>query len=178
MKEEYFIFAGRIDKQKGVDVLLEAWKLMGDEAPKLLICGTGPMEDWCKEYVKENSLTLVEMKGFVPNIEVKKLIANSGALILPTQWYEGFPMTIVEAYSVGTPVIGPDMGNVGSLIEEGVNGWKFVCSDSRSLADAIRKANNVKTEDMPGAYRTYKDKYSKEVNYRILNEIYSSITVQ
>lgn len=171
MKEEYFIFVGRIDKQKGIDILLEAWKLMGTDAPKLLICGTGPMEDRCKEYIEKNELTTVEMKGFVPNTDAKKLIANSKALILPTQWYEGFPMTIVEAYSVGTPVIGSDMGNVGSLIEEGVTGEKFEPFSTEKLVDAINRCRRKESYKVKSVYQ----RYAPEGNYRKMYEIYSDI---
>lgn len=67
-------------------------------------------------------LNKIEMRGKVSNSEAKKLMSESQALILPDLWYEGFPMTIVEAYSVGYPVIGSNIGNVGCLIEESVTG--------------------------------------------------------
>lgn len=73
-------------KLKGIDILLHAWKELGENAPKLVICGTGPMEKWCKDYVEENRLN-VEMKGFVTNEEARRLMGRSKALILPTQWY-------------------------------------------------------------------------------------------
>lgn len=174
MKEEYFIFAGRIDKQKGIDILLEAWKLMDKDAPKLLICGTGPMEDWCKNYIKENKLNAVEMKGFVPNTEAKKLIANSKALILPTQWYEGFPMTIVEAYSVGTPVIGSNMGNVGSLIEEGVSGEVFDSMNPTSIAEVVKKVMKCDKYNVPMVAR----RYGEKENYMILMDVYAAVSSQ
>ena len=120
-RKDQFVFAGRLDKLKGIDLLFEAWKRMGEDAPKLIVCGTGPMEDWCKSFTRENDVN-IEMRGFVPNNEALKLIANSKALVLPTQWYEGFPMSIVEAFSVGTPVICSDLGNAGSVVEEGITG--------------------------------------------------------
>ena len=70
----------------------------------------GPIKNWCEEFVGENELH-VEFKGFVPNTELRKLIAKSKALVLATQWYEGFPMSIVEVYSVRTSVICSDIGN-------------------------------------------------------------------
>lgn len=89
-RKNQFVFAGRLDKLKGIDLLFEAWKRMGAHAPKLIVCGTGPMEDWCKSFIRENDVN-IEMRGFVPNNEALKIIANSKALVLPTQWYEGFP---------------------------------------------------------------------------------------
>lgn len=98
-RKNQFVFAGRLDKLKGIDLLFEAWKHMGEEAPKLIVCGTGSMEDWCKSFIRENDVN-IEMRGFVPNNEALKIIANSKAIVLPTQCYEGFPMSIVEAFSV------------------------------------------------------------------------------
>lgn len=89
-RENQFVFAGRLDKLKGIDILLKAWKEMGTEAPKLIVCGTGPMEDWCRKFSDDNKVN-VEFRGFVPNAEVLKIVAKSKALILPTQRYEGFP---------------------------------------------------------------------------------------
>ena len=146
---------------------------MGISAPKLIVCGTGPMEYWCREFVKNNNVN-IEMKGLVSNKEAKQLIANSRALILPTQWYEGFPMTIVEAYSVGTPVICSDLGNAGSLIEKGTTGLKFNSWDSNSLLNTV----NTFSQNLLDEYEIrefYNKHYSSDVNYNILIRIYERI---
>lgn len=173
-RKNQFVFAGRIDKLKGVDILLEAWKLMGDEAPKLIICGTGPLDEWCRKYIIDNNLYQVEMTGFVSNTEVRKIISNSFALILPTQLFEGFPMTIVESYSVGTPVIGSNMGNVGSLVENFVTGNVFVSDSIFSLAETINQF-----ESNPQLYFNvlfeFEQKYTNDKNYELLYSIYDMI---
>ena len=66
-----FIFAGRITESKGIEMLLRAWKLMKDTAPELNICGSGPLEDWCRRYIIEHKLN-AKMLGFLSNTEVKK----------------------------------------------------------------------------------------------------------
>ena len=81
-RENQFIFAGRLDKLKGIDILFEAWKQMGSFAPELVVCGTGPMEEWCRKFIADNRNCNIEMKGFVPNKEGRKLIAKSKALKL------------------------------------------------------------------------------------------------
>ena len=170
-RKNQFIFAGRLDKLKGIDILLGAWKLMGDKAPKLLICGTGPMEEWVRQYVEKNSLFNVEIRGFVSNTKVKQLIANSKALILPTQWYEGFPMTIVEAYSVGTPVIGSNIGNVGDLIKGGITGQSFFYKSVEELVMALDKQDF----DSRIIAKYYEQNYSEDVNYNILVKCYECV---
>lgn len=174
-RKNQYIFVGRLEKLKGVDVLLEAWKEIQNmqevDTPKLLICGIGPMEDWCKDYIEKNNLTSVELKGFVPNDKVRKLIAQSKALILPTQCYEGFPMTIAESYNVGTPVIGSNIGNVKSLIQNGITGELFDMRSSKELVDAIVKCSSCNSYDMLDV----KDKYSLKNNYDVLMKIYNSV---
>jgi glycosyltransferase involved in cell wall biosynthesis len=139
-----------------------------------MVCGIGPMEDWCKEYIAQNHLDSISMFGFVPNAEVKKMIGESDALIFPTQWYEGFPMIILEAYSLGTPVLASDIGNVGNLIEEGVTGYKFQSDSDKDFEKAIRKlqSNPMDRERIKTVFR---QKYSAMSNYQILCKIYASI---
>ena len=174
-----YIFVGRLDKLKGIDILFEVWKLMGNKAPALIVCGIGPMEDWCKKFISKNKLCNIEMKGFIPNNEAKKLIANSKALILPTQWYEGFPLTIVEAYSVGTPVIGSNIGNVGSVVEEGITGAKFEYNSVNSLRLAIERFDKSDISTIgERAYYEYLNKYEMVSNYKIMLSVYSKIGEQ
>ena len=169
-RENQFVFVGRLDKLKGIDSLFEAWKRIGDTAPKLVVCGTGPMEEWCKLFLQQNRVN-IELQGFVPNTEVRKLIAVSKALVLPTQWYEGFPMSIVEAFSVGTPVVCSYLGNVGSIVKEGVTGCKFKADSIEEIIEAVNRCHGLCDD----TWTEYKAKYSEEKNYDRLREIYQSI---
>lgn len=170
-RENQYVFASRLDELKGIKELLNAWKELGEAAPKLLVCGTGPLEVWCRVYMAENHLATVQLLGKLSVEEVKQLLARSKAMILPTRWYEGFPMTIVESYSVGTPVIGPDMGNVGRLIEAGKNGLVYDCAKKDALVDVIRQAEREKF-DYQQIREYYEEQYSAENNYQQLVEIY------
>lgn len=169
-RKKQFIFAGRLDELKGVDILLEAWKQMGPDAPKLIVCGIGPLEEWCQKFIKQSQCN-VEMRGFVSNTEVRKLIANSKALILPTQWYEGFPMSIVEAYSVGTPVVCSDIGNAGSIVEEGITGCKFRHDQVDELINAVNSCKGL----CESTLMTYHKQYTEEINYENIINIYKRI---
>ena len=168
-RKNQFVFVGRLDKLKGIDTLFNAWEKLGERAPKLIVCGTGPMEEWCKKFLTNHKVN-IEMKGFVSNIEARKLIAISRALILPTRWYEGFPMSIVEAFSVGTPVLCSALGNAGAVVENGITGYKF---NAESVDELIQSANMCyglceKT------YGIYQKRYTKEENYNKLMEIYNA----
>ena len=113
----------------------------------------------------------VEMLGFVKNEDVRKLIANSKGMILPTQCYEGFPMSIVEAFSVGTPVICSDLGNAGSIVQDGVNGCKF--KKNNEICGCVRNVNtNFENYNVLNCF--YK-LYTAEKNYDDLETIYAHI---
>lgn len=173
-RKNQIVFAGRLDETKGVDVMLKAWKDYCGEG-KLVICGTGPLEEWCKEYIEKEKLANVEMLGRLNHDKVISIMAESKAMILPTRWYEGFPMSVVESFSVGTPVIGPDMGNVGAIIKEGKTGYKYSDGDTSGIVDAIKKAfdeTNVTDTVYEGVYKEYLDKYTEDKNYEMLMDIY------
>lgn len=169
-RKEQFLYAGRLDQLKGIEILLKAWQMTETKGSSLVICGTGPLEAWCHKFIKENGLYNVRMMGLLPNKDVRQMTAKSKAMILPTQWYEGFPMTMAEAFAVGTPVIGSDLGNVGDLIEEGKNGWKFEADSPKGLAGCIRKVRELKEYEMIRGVDT------ETRNYECLKRIYVEIS--
>lgn len=169
-RKNQFIFIGRLEQIKGIDFLLDVWKELGDAASKLIVCGIGSLENYCKEYISKYKLN-IEMKGLVSNEEVKELVSESLALIMPTMWYEGFPMTIVEAFSVGTPVICPSMGNVGNLVEDGITGYKY--NDKNELEQIIENKNMNLTQSVQ---EIYNNRYTEAMNYNKLSEIYTEVS--
>lgn len=174
-RENKLIYAGRIEEEKGIRVLLEAYKELVDtdsfpkeQIPKLIICGEGSLKKECEEYVKRHRLGMVVFLGRVSNEEVKKLMAEAVGIVLPSAWYEGFSMNVVEGYNVRTPIIATDLGNLGNLIREGVNGWKFQAGDAKSLGRSIRKCISASCSfDLIEA-----KEWEEEGNYRKLIEIY------
>ena len=171
--QRQFVYVGRLEEIKGISILMEAWKKLGKEAPELILCGNGPLESWCRDYVEKNQMQNVHLMGFVPNKEVQDIIAKSTALILPTQVYEGFPMTMVEAYGKGTPVIASDLGNAGNLVIPGVTGKRFSYQSASALADAVR---NFESFDSGRIQQIYQEKYSAEKNYEELQKIYKHVS--
>lgn len=167
-RELRLVYAGRLEPIKGVLRLLEAWKLLGEDAPELLLCGTGPLEEECHALIGEYGLTQVKMLGQVPNAELRRLLATSAAFILPSQVYEGFPMTMTEAYAAGTPVLGSEHGNVGSLVRL-CGGMTFRHDDAADIASTVRRfLKEGATVNQEAALQMT----SSEANYRLLAEIY------
>lgn len=168
-RKSQFVFVGRLDKLKGIRLLFEAWKDIKDF--ELIVCGIGPEKEWCEKYILDNNLRNIKLLGFLENKKAREIISQSKALILPTQWYEGFPMTIVESWGCGTPVIGSDIGNVGNLIEDAKTGLRFQYNSSESLKNAIYNIFDMTKISK----HKYEDCYGSEVNYNILVNIYDDI---
>ncbi len=167
-----YVYVGRLEEGKGIKVLLEAWIGL---PYKLVICGTGTLEEYCKNYIRENKLN-VEMKGFLSINQVKEILSSSKALIVPSHWYEGFPMTILEAFSLNTPVICSDIGNVGDIVIDGKTGFKFETNNSKDLKNTILKFEHLSEEKITNIRKNIKEdylkKYSMESNDKLLEDIY------
>ncbi len=169
-RKEQYIYVGRLDLLKGIYVLLEAWKEFPDK--KLLICGSGPEEAKVKQYIEKNRMNQVSLLGQLSHEKVLNLIRESKALLMPTLWYEGQPMVILESYAVGTPVIGSNLGNVSSMVIPGATGMKFKPGDAEALRTAIRVMDKTDMWDVPKIYDAL---YSPEKNYEILKKIYEDV---
>ena len=159
--DNQFIFVGRLDEPKGIKDIIQVWDKVNDK--KLVVCGTGPLEEELKKYVKDNNLN-VDFKGFLEKKEIFKNIAKSQALIMNSKLYEGFPMTILEALSVNTPIITKNIGNCGSIINN-KNGYKF--NNSKELINII---NNFDLKNIK-----YNKFYDKKNNYELLIDIYRDV---
>lgn len=177
---DYFIFAGRLEKIKGIDVLLKAWKKLGNTAPKLLICGTGELENKCKSYVNKYNISSVQFLGQKDHNELISLMAFAKAVILPSQWYETFALVVAEGYSVSTPALAGDIGNGGDRVVDGITGFKFIYNSPDSLADSVKRINQLSNEEYQAmrenAKHEYEKFYSPEKNYQALINIYRNIT--
>lgn len=165
--EKYILFAGRLDVTKGIRLLLEAWRSIDDY--DLVVCGVGPEEDWCKKYINEYNLKNVHMMGRKEKKDLMPIMKNASAVIIPTQLYEGFPMTIAESLSNGVPVLGSNIGNVNSIIKEKVNGIHFQYD---SAADIVRAVAELRTVDWKKVMVLPKE-YTPDGNYEMLMDIYS-----
>lgn len=168
-----FIFAGRLSDEKGIRVLIRAWEILGKEAPRLLIYGSGDLEGWCKNEIEGKGLNAI-MMGEASHEELMRALGRSEALIFPSVCYEGFPIAVIEAFSMGAPVISSDIGNGKQFIKNGRNGSLFECGSPGDLARTVR--------DLTEKRAVYNENdivipsiCTPEENYRILEKIYSRI---
>lgn len=143
--DKYFLFFGRLSHEKGVETLMKAFK----ELPecKLKVVGTGPLEQELKKYKELYKLYNIEFLGYKQGQDLINLVTNSYFVIVPSEWYENNPMTIIEAYSVGTPVIGAKIGGIPEIIVHNKTGFQFESSNWKSLIEQIKVANSLSEKE-------------------------------
>ena len=127
----YVAFASRLSKEKGVDLLAEAAKLLPDYS--FVVAGNGP-DDECLKNIPN-----VEMKGFLTGDELVSLIVNAKLMILPSVWYENCPLNILETHSFGVPVITMNSGGMAELVDDGKTGVLVDEPTSQAIAEAVKK---------------------------------------
>lgn len=171
---KHFLYVGRLSAEKGIIDLLDAWEEYASisSEDKLIICGDGPEVDKVKTAC--NKIQSIEYAGKISHDKVLDYMKSAKGVIVPSICYETGPLSIIEAFSVGTPVIGSDMGNIGERITEGITGTKFTPNNPKSLVEAIIRFNKMDLNELSAnAYKCYKDNYSVERNMELFREIYS-----
>ncbi len=162
------LFVGRLSPEKGLQTLVKAWE--GIEFP-LRILGGGPV-------LLSPSADLsrwISLLGHRPHAEVGPAMRQARFLVMPSEYIEGFPMVIVEAFANGLPVIASRLGAMADVIEDGVTGLHFTVGDPDDLAAkvawAIAHCDRI-AEMGSAARRVYETRYSEETNYQSLLTIY------
>lgn len=172
--EGYFLFVGRLSKEKGIHYLLEAMKDVPQKI-KLKIVGMGPEENKLKQYVEEYNLNNIEFLGFKNRTEIKNLYQNCISTILPCNWFENFPTTNMESFINGKPVIASNIGGIPEQVEHNKTGLLFEPANVEQLKNCILKYwNNPSLVIKHGenAYHKAHNLYSEYRYYKELIKIY------
>ena len=171
---DIYLYFGRMDETKGVKLIIDAFSEMPDK--KLAMAGNGPLLEECQKMVADKGLRNIEILGWCDKEKLTELFSRTKAVICASQWYEGHPMVVVESFANGIPVITGDLGNIGTTVTDGYNGIKYKYDSKDALRDAVVLFEaNDRTELSENAKKTFEDKYTEEMNYKLLIDIYDSI---
>lgn len=129
VKKDYVLYFGRYHREKGIYTLLEACRLL-PHIP-FVFAGSGALEDAISE------IGNVKNVGFQSGRDLTQLIAQARFSVYPSEWYENCPFSVMESISLGTPVLGAQIGGIPELIREGVNGELFPSGDAEELRRSI-----------------------------------------
>jgi glycosyltransferase involved in cell wall biosynthesis len=132
------VFAGRLSWEKGVDVLLDAVPLLPPDVV-VHIAGTGPEEADLRRRAEPYGPDRVVFHGRLPREGVQQLLASAGVAVIPSRWFENQPLSVLEAFAAGLPVVASALGGLTELVEAGVNGELVEADDAACLASAIER---------------------------------------
>lgn len=169
------VYVGRLSPEKGIPTLIKAWQLIGTSLKcKLILVGDG---DFRADYEVMAVGLDVDFVGKQPNEIVRSMIAESKAVILPSECWEGMPITVLESFADGTPCIVSNLGALPEMVKAGALGEVFESSNPESCAATIKRllARPDYDEMCEAAKREAEEKYSEETNYNRLMEIYGEV---
>lgn len=133
----YFLYFGRLAPEKGVATLIDA--AIASKVP-LKVVGGGPLEDELKHRAQGTS---IEFLGFRSGEGLWDLVKKSRAVVLPSEWYENAPMSVLEAYSLGKPVVGANIGGIPEMVEPEGTGWVFESGNKDALSACLEKVYSL-----------------------------------
>ena len=169
-RQRNFLFVGRLSKEKGIDVLLRAF---AHTDLHLEIIGDGPLRPLVEQYTSEHQN--ITYSGYRDKAYIISQLRACAAMIFPSVWYECLPVTILEAFSTGTPVIISNVGNLNEIVTDQYNGLHFQANDAQHLQNIVQHFNTnreIYKSLYSNARKTFLEKYTHEVNYSNLMTIY------
>jgi glycosyltransferase involved in cell wall biosynthesis len=169
--ESYAIYVGRLAPEKGIEVMLGAWKKTTGFALK--IAGNGPLKGMVRDVARHSPH--IEWLGHLSRDQIQELMAKAYCLIFPSMLYEGMPMTILEAFASGLPVIAPRFGVMQEMVADGKSGLLYTAGNEIDLAAKVNWAFLHRQE--MGKMRekclsVYSEKWAPEKNYEMLMKVY------
>jgi glycosyltransferase involved in cell wall biosynthesis len=174
----YVAFVGRLLEGKGAETLVSAWRHL--RSVKLKIVGDGALRPRLESLAQSENLN-IEFTGTLDRAKVLETVSGAELLIVPSEWYEGFPMVIAESFACGTPVLASRIGSLAELIDEGVTGRKFTPGDAAGLAGAV----NAMLADAPALRRMrsnarayFEANLSEQTNAVELLDIYNDVIAE
>lgn len=164
LKDNYYCFMGRLSHEKGVRTLISAASLL---SYKLVVVGDGPLAGELKAREYKN----IEFVGHKDWNEIKKIVGKAKFTVVPSEWYENNPLSVIEAECLGTPALGARIGGIPELIDEGKNGMTFESKNVEDLKEKIELMWNA-SFDYKGIAEDAMKRYNAETYYQYLMKIY------
>jgi len=170
---DYVLYFGRVDQSKGIFTLLEAAAPL-TQFP-LYIAGEGEALTEVKRFIEQKGCNHIHLLGFKQGDELQELILNSTCTVLPSEWYENCPMSVLESFAYGKPVIGADIGGIPELINHGVDGFLVPSGDVEQLRDRLQWMCDNKTQAIEmgkTAREKMENEFNADIHYEKIMNVY------
>ncbi len=174
----YFLYFGRLSSEKGVATLMRAAAAAG---VALKIAGTGPMES--ELHALQNELQGdIEFLGYRSGGELHRWIREARAVVLPSEWYENAPMSVLESFALGTPVLGACIGGIPEMVKDGETGWTFESRNTQELASLLSRVDRMPDTQLEALGRNARHLVASHFNrggyVQATLELYASLGVK
>jgi glycosyltransferase involved in cell wall biosynthesis len=180
-RENFVLFVGRLAEEKGVALLIEAY-IQDPNLPPLKLVGDGPLREVLQTAVLTAGMTdRITFLGRQDKTQVLDLMHRAQVLVFPSIWYEGFPLTLAEAFACGLPAIVPNLGSMAEIVEPGVTGFQFTPQSSNDLLKTLQiaLANPTQLSQFSQqAKKIYQTHYTGKTNSDRLMSIYQALYSQ
>ncbi len=165
------VYVGRLSHEKGLLTLLDAIK--GQDVD-LTIIGEGPLKAEMEEKIDREKIDNASLLGYMTGDGLRQQICKSKFMVLPSEWYENNPRTIIESFCMGKPVLGARIGGIPELVVDGHTGATFRPGDIDDLREKIilMNASTRLSEFGDNARRFVEENLTPEKHYRDLMDIY------
>lgn len=173
-EENSIVYFGRLSKEKGLFTLIEAVKGLD---VKLKIIGEGPIRESLEHRAKSKEIKNIEFLGYKSGEELKNEIRKSMFVVLPSEWYENNPRSIIEGFALGKPAAGSRIGGIPELVKDKETGFTFEPGNAKDLSEKIKEllVNKSLLKKMgENARRFVEVELNQEVHYKKLIEIYNA----
>jgi glycosyltransferase involved in cell wall biosynthesis len=171
------LFVGRLSPEKGVKMLIEAWKESGISDRDLWIVGEGPLRNSLEELARP--WPNIRFAGFIQGAELEERWLNAAITVVPSIWEEAFGRVLIESWAHSVPVLAARIGALPELIESGGAGWLFDAGSSTSLAQALRTIlGDNSCLSAAAKCREAVSKFSKEKWLRGINSILEQAKIE
>ncbi|MGJ7562530.1 glycosyltransferase family 4 protein [Variovorax sp. GB1R11] len=170
---DYFLYFGRLERNKGLGLLLEAFE--GLPKARLVIVGGGSMESEIKSHIKNNPSGNIDFLGFKTGLELSEIIRRARAVVVPSIWFETFGLTITEAFGHGKPVIASDIGGIPEVVSSGEDAILVEPKNVHALRSAVEDllVSDTRVSAMGRAgHANLIAKFNSDIHYKKLNEVY------
>ncbi len=172
----YAAFVGRLSREKGILTLVKAMKSLPNR--KLIIVGEGPLKPEIEKVIEGEGLKNIRLMGFKSGRELQDLIGGCYMAVLPSEWYENAPYSVLEAMAMGKPVIGADAGGIPELVQNGRTGLIFESKNAAHLSEQMNRlfsAPQMAAEMGREARRRIEKEFSRDIHYEKLSEVYGCL---
>ncbi|MFL6449381.1 MAG: glycosyltransferase [Bryobacteraceae bacterium] len=173
----YVLSVGRLSHEKGLPTLLRS--MLGTKIP-MRVAGTGPMESELRDVAERDGGSIV-LEGHCDGNRLAELYRNAAFVVVPSEWYENAPMSILESFAYGKPVIGARIGGIPELISEGEHGQLVDPGSPEQLRSAIQRLwsdQDAQTRMGMGARQLIETKFAQTQRTKSLLDIYDRLSIK